>query len=64
MTHFFTFRVGTRGYWQRRVALNAVRDGLAKKRTNQANFEGVAVFADYTTDNKEWNDYRRLWLGK
>jgi hypothetical protein len=46
------------------LALKGVREGLASPEARPAVFDGVALFADYTTDKGEWADYRRLWLGQ
>jgi len=45
-----------------RVALRGVREGLADPRAEPSVFAGVAPFADYTTQSREWEDYRQLWL--
>lgn len=43
------------------IALKGARDGFADPRTNRTVFAGVAPFADYTTDEAEWETYRRMW---
>ncbi len=44
-----------------RVALRAVREGLSDQNARPQVFDGVALFADYTTDENEWKTYRALW---
>ncbi len=43
-----------------RLALMGVRGGLAGGADLSA-WQGVGVFADYTTDEGEWAEFRRLW---
>ena len=45
-----------------RMALLGVRNGLAAPETHRAAFAGVALFADYTTQPEEWQQYQQLWL--
>jgi hypothetical protein len=45
-----------------KVALLGVRDGLARRETQRKAFAGVALFADYTTQPDEWQQYQQLWL--
>ena len=45
-----------------RMALLGVREGLADPRAKPAVFEGIAPFADYTTQEEEWRLYRKEWL--
>ncbi len=44
-----------------RIALPAIKEGLAESKY-LSSFEGVAIFAEYTTEENEWSDYRRIWL--
>jgi len=44
------------------LALAAVKQGLADTRSER--FEGVALFADYTTDTAEWDVFTRDWLSR
>jgi hypothetical protein len=44
------------------MALKGVREGLADANAAPQVCDGVAVFADYSTDVAEWETYRRLWL--
>lgn len=44
-------------------ALRGLRQGLGASRSAKDVFAGVAIFADYTTEEAEWQTYRRLWLG-
>lgn len=44
-------------------ALRGVRMGLADKNAKPESFEGIALFADYTTDAREWSQYEEYWLG-
>ena len=46
------------------MALRGIRLGIADSSTDRGVIAGVAVFADYTTDAREWMEYRRSWLGK
>ncbi|MHB1458015.1 MAG: glycosyl hydrolase family 18 protein [Armatimonadota bacterium] len=46
------------------LALKGVCEGLADHRTELSVFAGVAIFADYTTDNTEWQIYRDWWLDR
>lgn len=39
-------------------------NALRGVRMGKAPIEGVALFADYTTDRSEWNTYRTVWLGR
>ncbi len=43
-----------------RVALRAVREGLTDN-PGANRFDGVALFADYSTDASEWATWRRDW---
>ena len=45
-------------------ALRGVREGLIDPSAVRENFAGVAPFADYTTDDDEWETWRRDWLAK
>jgi len=45
-----------------RMALKGVREGVADRRAALASFDGVAMFADYTTSAREWGEYGRLWV--
>jgi hypothetical protein len=45
-----------------RMALKGVREGLADPRAEVLVFAGVAPFAEYTTQEGEWEVYRRWWL--
>lgn len=45
-------------------ALRGVRLGLEDRNAKPESFEGVAMFADYTTDDREWSQYEEYWLGK
>lgn len=47
-----------------RMALKGVCEGLADARAETAVFAGVAPFADYTTQEEEWEAYRALWLSR
>ena len=42
--------------------LRGVRKGLAGVDDERAGRVGVAVFADWTTSEAEWADYRRGWV--
>lgn len=44
-------------------ALRGVQYGLADMNAKTEAFEGIALFADYTTDNNEWVQYEEYWLG-
>jgi hypothetical protein len=44
-------------------ALRGVREGYAMLSPEEReSFAGIAPFADYTTDDREWETYRRDWL--
>lgn len=62
-----TYAKGGRAHHPRaenlRLALKGVREGLASGGADTSVFEGIAPFADYTTDPAEWQTYDRLWLG-
>ncbi len=45
-----------------RMALKGVREGLTDSQAVPAAFAGVAIFADYSTDQDEWKTYQQLWL--
>jgi len=45
-----------------RFALRGVREGLEDPDADASKFSGVALFADYTTDEKDWRTYNDLWL--
>jgi hypothetical protein len=45
------------------AGLRGVRKGLARVDQARAARVGVAVFADWTTSEAEWADYRREWAG-
>lgn len=44
-------------------ALRGVQQGLADINANSESFEGIALFADYTTDKNEWTLFEEYWLG-
>lgn len=46
------------------MALLGLRKGMENPATDKTYFDGVAPFADYTTDENEWETYRELWLDK
>ncbi len=46
------------------MALKGVREGLASPAARPNVFAGVAIFADYSTDEKERAIYHRWWLQK
>jgi hypothetical protein len=35
---------------------------MSDRRTARSAFAGVALFADWTTQDEEWKVYRELWL--
>ncbi len=43
-------------------SLRGVRDGLSDAGTVHSNIDGIALFADYTTDAAEWKLYTDYWL--
>jgi spore germination protein YaaH len=43
-------------------SLRGLKDGLNDARTDRATIDGIALFADYTTDSDEWKTYRDYWL--
>jgi hypothetical protein len=47
-----------------RIALKAVRDGAATLTEGRGSIAGVALFADYTTQDAEWRVFEDLWLGR
>lgn len=57
-----TYEEGTRSHNPRsenlRIGLKGVRESSGSKA-----LEGVALFADYTTDEQEWQTYQRHWIG-
>lgn len=42
-----------------RLGLKAVREGWID---NNPKLSGVALFADYTTDEREWKEFNELWV--
>jgi len=44
-----------------KMGIKGARRGLS---TQAINFSGLAIFADYTTDEKKWRIWRELWLEK
>lgn len=44
------------------MELLGVRNGLAALGMQQENLTGVALFADYTTQPDEWQQYQQTWL--
>ena len=46
-----------------RSALTGVRKGIGIIEKDDLTGFGVAIYADWTTDAKEWRTYRELWLG-
>jgi spore germination protein YaaH len=44
------------------LAIKGVREGLAAPGANHSVFAGVALFADYTTSEAQWQTYDRWWL--
>jgi hypothetical protein len=47
-----------------RLGLKGVREGLRDRRASPSAFAGVSLFADYTTDAREWQTYEEWWLGR
>jgi hypothetical protein len=47
-----------------RLGLKGVREGLRDSRASPSAFAGVSLFADYTTDAREWQMYGEWWLGR
>jgi hypothetical protein len=45
-------------------SLRGIGQGLANSQTQHGTIDGIALFADYTTDDNEWKLYDRIWLGK
>ena len=39
-----------------------VRAGLEKEGTGEGAFTGVAIYANWVTDDKEWADFRHFWM--
>jgi hypothetical protein len=37
-------------------------EGTGDRQFDDTAFDGIALFADYTTDDQEWQDYDRYWL--
>lgn len=46
-----------------KMAIKGVREGLDSGKAELKAFAGIAMFADYTTDESEWRTYRKLWVG-
>lgn len=44
------------------TAIYGVRKGLGKAGASTRAFQGIAPFAEYTMDKKEWEQYRKWWL--
>lgn len=44
--------------------LRGVQKGLQRYSKNQLSNFGVAIYADWTTDENEWKIYNRYWLGQ
>ena len=44
------------------LAIRAVREGSGLPGMDARGLAGVALFADYTTDEEAWGEYRRWWL--
>lgn len=47
-----------------KLSLIGVRNGAANQQSDAAVLQGVAPFAEYTTDETEWKTYDKLWLGR
>jgi hypothetical protein len=45
-------------------AVKGVRAALEMRRSGSEAFDGVAVYACWTTDSTEWRDYEVHWLGR
>ena len=45
------------------TGLNGVIAGLNNKRTTRDTFPGVAIYANWETDESEWDVYEKLWQG-
>lgn len=43
-------------------AIHGFYDGVQESGVNTDQVAGIALFADYTTDKQEWDDYQRYWL--
>ena len=46
------------------MALRGVREGLADPSADPHVIAGVSMFADYTTDEREWQTYRQAWINR
>lgn len=44
------------------LGIKGVRNGVTDERAHYLSFAGIAIFADYTTDDNDWGMYRELWL--
>ena len=44
------------------VALRGINAGLTLAGEDAGFVEGVAIYANWTTDSREWKTYRDLWL--
>jgi hypothetical protein len=60
-----TYEDGTKSHNPRaenlRFGLMGVRNGLAASAETSV-WQGVGIFADYTTDESEWRTWRERWL--
>lgn len=43
------------------LGLKGVREGLETEAGSRATVKGVALFADYTTTDRDWQTFRNLW---
>lgn len=57
-----TYTEGGGGHWPYAENLRLGLKGLRESTPDPATFAGVALFADYTTNDAEWRDYQRWWL--
>lgn len=44
--------------------LKGIKNGLTDFSSDKIKNFGVAIYAEWTTDKKEWNNYKRNWLGE
>jgi hypothetical protein len=46
-----------------KMAVRGVKQAMQEQTCVHERVEGVSIYAEYTTSQAEWSDYRRDWLG-
>ena len=51
-----------KGFTLSTAAVQGVNDGLKQAGTAANYVKGLAIYADWTTDDTEWSDFQKAWV--